>query len=482
MNYDQLAGKIREGLAVIAATDLEIRDRRGNVWRGSGALTLSHGEFKLRVVLPRGSTLPAWTGGYSSRKDFWLVRGWLENLPFLCRFCPPSTNMSESRGAHGHHVAIDLELEEIDLLRQPISTRFAFLPADIEDGLTRNMRRLPKRPWKICVEATIADYPNPFPYQRTKTVVRNAQIGASKKWSLNLHKRRTASFSYALWKPDDDLKVIAEWPTSKKQTRPTKVQREWQALLQALAFVTGKSAWPWRTTIFVNGSPWVERFRPVPLRVPTTIYTPFHAAQRRQDKRVSNALALAARCFAESPLALRFQELLHAMRTASEKNLGLKALSHCVLLEGLIRAIFEFKAPRLNRSERKEMSLTAATKDQVFAWLDEHLKSKIPAADAVKQRIKGSLGRVHELPPRTMFLVLARQFRLPDMTGFLPAFQIRGKLAHGRLESDLTPAESIELWQSSALATAAFNILMLKVVGYSGPCVRELIEHRGIEI
>ena len=481
MNYDQLAEKIREGLAVIAATDLEIRDRRGNVWRGSGALTLSHGEFKLRVVLPRGSTLPEWTGGYSSRKDFWFVRGWLEDLPFLCRFCPPSTNMSESRGAHGHHRAIDLNLDGIDLLRQPISARFASLLVDIEESLTQNTQQLPKRLWKISVEATIADYPNPFPDQRTETVVRNAQIGASKGWTLNLHKRRTNSFSYALWKPGDDLKVIAEWPTSKR-TRPRNVRRDWQALLQALAFITGKSAWPWRTTIFVNGSAWVERFRPVPLQVPTTIYTPFHAAQRRQDKRVSRALALAARCFAESPLASRLQELLHAMRTASEKNLGLKALSHCVLLEGLIRALFTFKAPRLNRSERKEMSLTGTTRDQVFAWLDEHLKSGSPAPDAVKQRIKGSLGRVNELPPRTMFLVLARQFRLPDMTEFLPAFQIRGKLAHGRLESDLTPVESIELWKASALATAAFNILVLKAVGYSGPCVRDLIGHRGIEI
>jgi hypothetical protein len=459
--------KLRVDRVVVIAGETKLR--------GQGILRIEPGTLEIDLTLV-GRTIPDHSR-VTTKKDAWSMSGVIEGvLPFNCDNVSPGGSNRSQNGI----LTITRRLHPIELVTaSPDSPKSKHRRA-------RLMRQLGFKPDKgkadrsFEFEATIVDCLLPAANARTTTTKNNEFLGESSSVALNTFSGELSRARYALIgdRKNSDLNIYLRSRDEHPSTGATNDWRLFRAFLAAFAFVTGVQPWPFRITYSHDGQDYSDTIRGA-VRPPRTSLSALNEAIGLQEPQAFGDAIKAATEYLEPETALT-RELIHLLflfREAGKESvqLEIRILAVCTLLESLIRTIFDKICLRSTKA-------TDAIDRKRFERLKEQLLKR--AASLLRKtnarehaRICARIKDAAEFQMQDMFKAVAHELDISWDQTMRPLFsewkQARNPSAHGRFKPDFEevsdPQKATEkMFFGLSRIAAGFNMILLKLFGYSG--------------
>jgi hypothetical protein len=295
------------------------------------------------------------------------------------------------------------------------------------------------------------------------------------------------NFTIKKLKATSDLLVSLK---SKKEYSSQGEQKDWKkfyAIMNALAFMTGVHAWPYRITYWRADQKLIDRVTAAePLT--KTLYAPFNdtlAASARTGSSswsFPDTVKLITKFFdSESLLSQEVGYLLFLFRQAGSKDVhrDISVLSLCVLFENLVRHIFfELKLDEKARVENPAYDSFKQAKDTIIQQMDPSLVE----SNEGYRRMQNILRSAEAFNAKQMFKIIVNHFGLKwegDMELILKTWnQARHPAIHQSEYATRTEDDLKESTFAESRIAGAINILLLKLFGYSGPVSESALEDK----
>jgi hypothetical protein len=349
MTADEFVKIVRKGSDKLRVDEIIINTGSQEL-HGKGMLRISRKKIEVEVTISKdetdkGEKLPEVRTGIYTKRDNWKLAGLIEDtLRFKCEHIHPIG--SRQWLWPGNITRFTVDIHPIDL----IPTGW--------DAVTRKERKehleqnqMPTTGWgvdntldNVSFNATLLEYP----------------LNTSS-WGKEI-KGETEYFDFVLTKSEDtsDLHVSLE---SKKEYTSQGEEKDWKmfrAFMNALAFVNGTNAWPYRIQYWRAGQKLIDRVTAAK-RLAKTIHAPFPETLAFNARTGSikwnfpDTIKLVTKFFeAESILSDEVAYLLFLFRQAGSKGVhrDITTITLCVLFENVVRHIF--KELKLEEKARKE--------------------------------------------------------------------------------------------------------------------------------
>ena len=249
------------------------------------------------------------------------------------------------------------------------------------------------------------------------------------------------------------------------------------AFMNALAFVNGTNAWPYRIQYWRAGQKLIDRVTAAK-RLAKTIHAPFpetlafNARTGSIKWNFQDTIKLIAKFFdTESMLSEEVAYLLFLFRQAGSKGVhrDITTITLCVLFENIVRHIF--KELKLDEKARKE--------NPVFDSFELAKKKCIEQMDQQLIANEGGHKRVHDIVQsaevfnaKYMLQTIGSHFCLQwedDMELVFKTWQrARNPSIHQSKYATRSEEDLKEISLAESRIAGAINILLLKLFGYSG--------------
>jgi hypothetical protein len=470
MTADDLVNAVRKGADKLRVDNI-ILDTGEQEFHGKGILRLSTEQIQLDMSFDAGQTPPTRRTGVFTKSEYWKLHAVVEDsLRFKCDYVYESNRT-------GLITTLTLQLHPIEL----IPSDWDALSPQESDRIHRQLppRTEPAMPINVAGQksanhqpnigsvyyfAQIANYQVPALLCKATDVIEiNPYLGERRSGALDTITGEIEGYDFAFINQRDppDLHVHLK---SKEGYHSSSSEQDWKtfyALMQALAFTLGVQAWPYRIQYSRDGQKIADRVTP-PRRLPKTLFVPFHLATFNAADVISKATAFFRD---ESKLHKEVAHILFLFREAADYqnvHIDITVLALCVLFESLVNQIF---------NELK-------------------LRSKAPLAAPTElsmiRRLLRLCRRYDRRPMRQRFQAVVTHFDLPceaEMDRIFDAWKhLRDPLVHGKGRANQPEAE----WKSSMTTISeiagVMNILVLKLLGYSGPMCASVIAEKYVQL
>jgi hypothetical protein len=287
------------------------------------------------------------------------------------------------------------------------------------------------------------------------------------------------SFDFALAKYDRhrDLLVLLK---SKQGSSPQSEEADWavfNSLMRSLGLAHGTHAWPYRIEYWRDGKELTDRVNTAN-RLPRTTHAPFTEklwfdfAVGKAQWDLREAIRLSTAFFmSESRLAEEVAEILFLFREVGDTGVhgDITTIAVCVLFENLVQTMFrELKIMEKANAEDADLAAFSTAK----AELAEELRQKIETKGEAYRRLFGIVQSANPFSIEKIFQAVVRHLTLKwegDMEVVFETWKLaRNRLVHDKRRAEQSEDEVRESILNESRIAGAINILVLKLVGYSG--------------
>jgi hypothetical protein len=262
MTADEFVKVVRKGSDKLRVDEIIINTGSQEL-HGKGMLCISRKKIEVEVTISKGETnkgekLPEIRTGIYTKRDHWTLAGLIEDtLQFKCNVGPIGNRQWLWPG---NITRCTFKIHPIDLI---LTGWDAATRKERKEHLEQN--QMPTTGWgvdktenNVSFNATLLEYP----------------LNTSS-WGKEI-KGETENFNFVLTKSEDtsDLHVSLE---SKKEYTSQGEEKDWKkfhAFMNALAFVNGTNAWPYRIQYWCAGQKLIDRVTAAS-RLSKTIHAPF---------------------------------------------------------------------------------------------------------------------------------------------------------------------------------------------------------------
>jgi hypothetical protein len=473
MKVDEFAKLVRKGDGRLRVDNVTVS--AGNArFRGSGVLVVATKELRLELTLSAKSKAPDEHKPVWNEADFWKLRGVIEHsLPFTATHVSPGTR-TYSNGIN----MVSLRFHAINLTprrtsekeRKALRLRFDELSKRYSNAAPPETEATPSPKRRTIAlarfTATLVNSKLLAENEVTHTLRRNSFLGKTTGWEADTYVEKGRDFDVALVKEGTDLQVHFRSKARYRSKSAAEDRERFQAVLDAIGFTHGFNAWPYRVQQWREGREEMDRLT-APQRLPKTVHAPFDQALGASG--APPPIQLVARFFARrSALSRRISEFLFTFRQAGEErvHLPVRTLAFCSLFEGLVHLLFRELAlePKLRESS-PDFDAFLVGRDRLVA----ELEAKGKTGAAASKRLAGLLAHAEAVRVKDKFKALCDAFGLdyPKMKPHFDAWYAeRNPLMHGTWKE-----HNDKNFVHQARIAGAINILLLKLMGYSGKVV-----------
>lgn len=459
---------VRDGSDKLRVDDIVINTGSAEV-HGKGMLQITSESFKLHVTLDDTdvSKLPKMRTGIYTKRDNWKMTGLIEDqLKFKCDQFHPllGGGLFPIKKFAVNFRPIDLIPSGWDAMSRAERAAFVKEHQPVASKLAaQSEQQVPDESLQddFCFYATLFEYDVPLSVWRDEI------------------KAETKCFNVVLKKlgSTTDLHVSL---SSKKEFSSGGEEQDWKrfyAFMNALAFVTGMHAWPYRVEYWRAGQKIVDRITAAH-SLPETIHAPFCDALAFNAKTGSvkwsfpETIRVVASFYDnESPFTKEMAYLHFLFRQATEIDVhgDISILALCILFENLVRHIFrELKLEINARNENPILGQFEQAKEIFIKQIDD----ENVALDEGKKRLLQTIKSAEPFNVKTMFQTIVSRFNLKwddDMELIFEAWKnARNPLVHRGEYGNRSEDEVKEIRIAESRIAGAINILSLKLFGYSG--------------
>jgi hypothetical protein len=465
MTADEFAALVRSGNGKVRVTKV-LLNAEGRKVRGNGLLEITPTQLALRLEVNPQTTMPKLQKNIWGPTDFWSLSGTIESdLRFICDRVSPSGRTDRLETGKAPRTVQVLHLSHVEL--------------EIAgwDKLTDAQKRKTVGPapgkrakfLTVSFEAVLVGCPRVFVNAGSDTTIKNDFLGKRTSSSADTFIDRAKDYNFALIKEGDDLHVHLRSKQGFRSIGEEDDLRRFRALLEAVGFTHGVHAWPFRILHWRDGRKVLDQIH-TPRSVPTSPHAPFQyglglTPGRNKRGTRNSPVRIAARFFeTQTEISPKVSRLLFFSRssTAETVDLWVRTLPLCSLFEGVVNLLFEhLKLEDELRAKDPQFDAYIRYRDRLCS----RLKKFTARNNVALQRLAGSLGHATAFRTKHKFRALCNHFGLneKDMQRHFESWaKRRNPLSHGEWDS---PTE--EFIHQSRIA-GAMNILILKLMGYSG--------------
>jgi hypothetical protein len=479
MTPDKFDELVRSGNATVHVDKVRLR-ADGQVVKGKGLLRISQRALQLDLEITAKSVMPIDRKTQWFKNDFWKLTGVIDgDLKFWCDGVSPACRTDSWRVGKKRTVqtldfhAINLASEGWDKLTN----------AQKHKALGSTEKRTSKHP-HVEFKAVLVACDPVFLNAGTETRIRNDFLGPEGTSAVDTFIDRDKDYDFALIRKGEDLSVHFRSKGQFCSKSEGDDRHRFQSLLFAIGFTHGFQPWPYRREYWRAGRKISETFT-APHELTKTPHAPF-------DKGIGRGVGLGRKGTCNSPIRIvaKFFErrstlseeiayLLFLFREAggSSVNLHIETLALCSLFEGVVDLLFnELKLEHQMRINDSHFDEYLKLRDRLATRLTKIARS----GNRAFERLAGSLSHAEAFRVKHKFKALCEHFGLKfneEMKRHLEAWEAqRNPLMHGNLK-----ARDADFVHQSRIA-GAINILLLKLMGYSGPVRAVLFSDEPSEI
>lgn len=468
MTADEFVKILRRGPEKLRVAEVVLTTGEKEL-HGKGTLQITQDTIQVTVTFAKGEKVPDIRTGIFTKKDNWRMAGLIEDaLWFKCDnvHFPVNTNLTWpeeiTRSTFDLH-PIDLvpsgwaaitraQREELVKQHQANTAGIQAHHASTVEADTRD---------NVSFYARLLQYPL---YTST--------------WGKEI-KGETEYFEYVLTKADDtsDLQVSLESRNGFSSQGEQEDWRKFYAFMNALAFINGTNAWPYRIEYWRAGQKLIDRVT-APRPLSQTIHAPFperlafNARTGSIKWNFQDTIKIVTAFFeSQSALSEEVAYIMFLFRQAGSKGVhrDITTVTLCVLFENLIRHIFkELKLSEKARSEHEIFGLFELAKKNVIDQMDQQLIASNPGY----KRVYDVLRSAEVFNAKHMLQTIVHHFGLQwenDMELVFKTWQeIRHVSVHHSGYATRSDAELKKTNLAESRIAGAINMLLLKLFGYSG--------------
>ncbi len=445
---------------------------------GKGFLETDRESFRLTVLLADSGTIPPSITGYISSANFWVIKGLIEDEIYVKLCAAPSGTSHNHR--FGREKRLSLEFW---------SSHLEVTPSGL-DGLSNRERRelqtgkpevVSAQPVPIYFLAILPKFKLIEHNGGTCTETKNDYLGESNSSSSDTFLGQLRDWNYGLIERDGDLHVHFD---SKEDYRLTGDEDSvsFNAFLSALAFAHGKHAWPVSLQHWRDGKLILHRIhlRGEVARTPHAPFTEtlaFGNAIGRYKWSFSDVLEKGHSFFVDrtrlSEECLNLQFLLREASAAGVPQ-RISLLTLCSLLESLIRAIYEEK---VSPDEVNEVQSFLTAKAELLKDLRQQNRPK---------RLITILENAEPVNTRLRFEIVLNKLGLTAKPFWQDLYRLwsgfRNPLSHRMSSKSDSENDLKEATLAESQLAGAINLIVLKLMGYSGPVRLSAFEDKYTQI
>jgi hypothetical protein len=266
---------------------------------------------------------------------------------------------------------------------------------------------------------------------------------------------------------------------SKEEYSPASEVEDWRkfyALMDALAFVHGTHAWPYRVEYWRDGRKVTDRVTAAK-RLPRTSHSPFsdalafNARGGKVDWDYAATIRIVAAFFdQDSVLRHEVASILFLFREADYRvHSEITILAMCALFENLVHLLFkELKLRDKEIAKNKKLALFEEAKAEFDQIISQQAQEKGEGYERLRNIVKSAT----LFSMREKLQAIATHFGLKwedDIGAVFNTWKTpRNQLVHEASRSGLTEDQIKESVFNESRIAAGINILLLKLFGYSG--------------
>lgn len=489
MNPDNLAQLVRNGAGALRADKISVSDPEGVVrFRGRGLLRITADGLKLELAL-RGHAAPH-SKRVLTEKDYWSVKGVLAgegvlvgDLPFSAGYITPIALVGPKREFSATRTLHTLETvtRKVDPVRIRSKQRALRRRLNIDP----QPRSKPGSDRSFYFHAIFVDHPLPGANRATETVTKNDFLGEGTTSHGNTFIGDTSAAEYALIRADNERDLELHFRSKPDWKSPSEKddRRKFDALLQGLAFATGIQPWPFRTKYSRGRGFVISDTIGAAVRPPRTEFAPL-SQTFGPDAGVDLAKVIRAAAEyleADVPFNRELVKLLFLFRQAGAAQTEIATLTVCTLLESLVRAIFKHVCHK--RSEASD-ALEPITLDTLKESFLRRVSRRAQSSKGREyERLCGRIRDAQIFQMQDIFKAVAARLNIPwhEMGPVFKEWKkARNPSAHGAFWHDVDASdeqkETEEMFYGHSRIAGAFNMILLKLFGYSGSYIASVIE------
>jgi hypothetical protein len=369
--------------------------------------------------------------------------------------------------------------ERADLVKQALQQQGRLAEAQAQSQ--KHQEEVPAaQPASVVFRAVMMEYPlRPVMWKAKKSKTCQFRDGQADDDRLSCD-GDIGNFEFSLedQKKGQDLCVTL---TSKKEYNSPGVEADWRmfhAFMNALAFAIGANAWPYRIEYWRYGRKLTDRVTSA-RRLARTRHAPFtdrlafNAAIGQVEWAFEDTLKKAVSFFeSESTLSKEVAQILFLFRQAGDKSVhgGVAIIAFCALLENLVQIVF--KERNLDRAKTEDGTAAETfqrAKAEVLAFIEQQMSGN----NAGFSRLQGIVQAAGAKNTEQIFKIVVRHLGLrweEDMKSMFTTWKRnRNGLFHKKERASESEAELKDSMLNQSRIAGAINILVLRLIGYSGP-------------
>jgi hypothetical protein len=469
--------KLRVDGLVLNAGDLELH--------GKGMLRVGSEEVLLDMTLDPEEKAPPMRAGVYTKSDLWKLRGVIEDsLGFKCDFVGEGGRSSfESWGVH--KVTLTFDLNPIDLIivgwdamsrdeRSRLQNRLLEQHGVAQASALPGQPLAPEKPATAtsAFRAQIANLPLPtLLCKGTDRVETSPYFGERRSGRLDTIVGGIEGYHYALIQEQHSKDVVVHLDTKEADYSPGEEQdwKRFYAFMNALAFMLGTHTWAYRTEYWREGKKLTDRIMPA-RRLPHTVHTPFRLHQFDFPEVARKATAFFEK---DSVLSREVAHILFLFRQAADHKLvhgEITLLAACVLFESLVNQIFQ----GLNLEEKvsakdPNVALFKEAKTEVCQYLKKQVASQGEGYHRLHNYVNSAQVHSFEQKLRAVTAWFALKWEGDTELSYQVWRDARHPMVHGGNRTGQSEADLKSSMLAESRIAGALNILVLKLIGYSGP-------------
>jgi len=369
MKKQEFLKSVRRGKEKFRADDIVVSTAKGE-FHGKGIVEIANGRFRIQVTLSTDTPCPELPQGIIGHRDFWLIKGVIEDEIGFKVHSLPSKSTQNSTFGQLDKSALEFSANWMEL------TPTAFECLTNEDLFEMQRQANPNAPAeqttmkalptaseecdvlvtkvgaqsvKVTFHAVLPDFKLIECNEGTETTIKNVFLGESSHSSLDTFQGEMSGWKYGLIQREGDLLVHFLSKPEHQSLGDAHDRGLFHAFLTALAFMHAQHAWPFSVEHRRDGK-LLTNYIQLNKNITHSPHAPFSEALAFNN-RTKNltwsfgaALESAYKFFSsDSRLAREVETVLFIFREATGRGIPkrIALLSLCSLFESLVRAVHE---------------------------------------------------------------------------------------------------------------------------------------------
>jgi len=452
------SGKVRVTRVLLHAEGSQIR--------GHGLLEITHKRLALHLEVNPKTPMPKRQKNIWKAEDFWSLSGTIEgDLRFSCNRVSTGQRTDHWKTRKAPQTIQVLHLSHLELQTAGWDKLTTAKKRKAIGLAPEHRTKFPK----VVFEAVLIGCPQIFVNAGTDTTIQNDFLEKRTSSSADTFVDRADDYDFGLIKNGEDLHVHLRSKRRFCSKNEEDDRRRFRALLDAVGFTHGVDPWPFRLSHCRDGRKVLDQIQ-APRNVTSSPHAPFDQSLgltvgRHKRGARNSPVRIAARFFEnQNAISAKISHLLFLCRasTADSVDLRVRTLPLCSLFEGIVNLLFD------HLKLEAELRAKDAQFDAYIRYQDRlclRLKKLAARSNVPLQRLAGSLEHATAFRTKDKFRALCDHFGLnqKEMDRCFESWaKRRNPLSHGEWDSD------IEDFIHQSRIAGAINILVLKVMGYSG--------------